>query len=122
MSWPISSETSADPSELSRSWSGVPAVNVGSGIRTDLTELATAARDAAGVTAPLEHVEITRPGDIDHACADLTVADALGLPRAQVTLRQAVAEFIAFAESEKPVDPAIWDDALKELEGVDQDG
>lgn len=101
-------------------WSGVPAVNVGSGERTDLTLLATTARDAAGVTAPLEHVEITRPGDIDHACADLTVADAMGLPRAQVSLRQAVGEFIEFAESESPVDPAIWDVALKELETVEQ--
>lgn len=101
-------------------WSSVPVVNVGSGARTSLTELGNAARVAGKVDAPLEYADISRPGDIDHACADLTVADELGLPRAEVSLAQSVAEFLAFADQEEPVDPGIWDDALDELEAVQQ--
>ena len=99
-------------------WSGVPAVNVGSGERLTLTELAEASFAAAGREPDLAYVDVTRPGDIDHACADLEVADRLGLPRATVSAREAVAEFMAFALSSDPVDSRIWDVALDEVKAV----
>lgn len=99
-------------------WAGVSAVNLGSGERTTLTELAEASFAAAGRESNLEYVAITRPGDIDHACADLALADRLGMPRAKASVREAVADFMEFALSSEPVDSSIWDVALQELESV----
>ena len=94
----------------------VPAVNVGSGERTTLLQLAQTCADTVGLDAPMVHVDVTRPGDIEHACADLTVADAVGLPRAAVTLAQSVGRFLDYAAGEDDVDPTIWDRALTELD------
>ncbi len=100
-------------------WPAAPVLNVGSGERATLLDLARSAITATGVDVDVEHVDVTRPGDIEHACADLTLADSVGLPRASWSLADSVAEFIRFAESEEPVDPGIWNRALGELSEVE---
>ena len=96
-------------------WASHPVLNVGSGVRTTLRELAETACRAAGRTPDLEFVPVTRPGDVDDACADLTRYRAAGLPEAAVSFPDAVAAFLAGARDEEPVDPGIWDRALDEL-------
>lgn len=107
----------ADPT----SWRGHPVLNVGSGERTTLRQLAETAAVAGGRGPELEFVPVTRPGDIDHACADLTVFRAAGLPAPVVPFPDAVAGFLRSAREEDPVDPAIWDRALEELAGDDEE-
>lgn len=96
-------------------WVDHPVLNVGSGVRTTLRELAETSCVAAGREPVLEFAPITRPGDIDDACADLTRYRAAGLPEGVVPFPAAVAAFLASARDEAPVDPGIWDRALDEL-------
>jgi len=95
-------------------------VNLGSGRRTSLRELAEVAIVAAGREGlePI-HVEVTRPGDIDHACADLATLAGTGAPMPTVGLSDSVREFLGYASSQSPVDPSRWDAALKELQQLD---
>lgn len=96
---------------------GEPAiVNVGTGVRMDLDELAETAR-AAGKGEPVEitHVEVHRAGDIDHACADMTHAWGLGMPRPRLTSQEAIADFISHSWELEAADPRLWDRALAEL-------
>jgi len=63
---------------------GVP-FNVGTGTQTSIAALASAVRDAVGVTVPITHVD-PRPSDIDHSAAETErAADQLGF-EAQVSL------------------------------------
>lgn len=92
-------------------------VNCGTGVRTSLLELARYAIDAAPVDVALEHVDVTRAGDIEHACADMSRCVALGLEKPRMNARDAVSDFIESGWNEPGVTSAIWDEALAELEG-----
>jgi len=90
-------------------------VNCGSGERTSLLELAGHAIAGAPVPGSIEHVEVHRAGDIEHACADLTRLRALGLPEPTVSVGDAVAGFIRDGWEAPGADSAVWDDALDAL-------
>ncbi|HET8930050.1 MAG TPA: NAD-dependent epimerase/dehydratase family protein [Acidimicrobiales bacterium] len=90
-------------------------INCGSGARTTLVELASYAIAGAPVGGSIEHVEVHRAGDIEHACADLTRLIEAGLPSARVTVADAVAAFIRDGWSEPGAASAAWDDALDDL-------
>ena len=90
--------------------------NVGTGVRMDLDELAETARAAGrGAAVEITHVEVHRAGDIDHACADMTHAWSLGMPRPRLTSQEAVADFISHSWDLEAADPRLWDRALEEL-------
>ena len=80
-----------------------------------LLELARYAIAGAPVEGTVEHVEVHRAGDIEHACADLTRFDALGLPRPEVSTADAVADFIRDGWDLPGAPAAAWDDALDVL-------
>ncbi|MGJ5590535.1 NAD-dependent epimerase/dehydratase family protein [Micrococcus lylae] len=91
-------------------------VNVGTGIRLTLDELAETARGASkGEEVAIEHVDVHRAGDIDHACADMTHAWGLGMPRPRLTPQEAIVDFIANSWDMEAADPRLWDKALSEL-------
>lgn len=90
-------------------------VNCGSGIRTSLVELASDAIAGAPVDGSIEHVEVHRAGDIEHACADLTRLVGAGLPTPRVTVADAVARFIRDGWNEPGAASTVWDDALDDL-------
>lgn len=91
-------------------------VNCGCGVRTTLKELAQYAIDAApGVDVPIEHIEVRRAGDIDHACADLRRLRSLGAPEPRWSTRDAIADFIKSSWDKKGAAPEAWDEALQEL-------
>ena len=90
--------------------------NVGTGVRMDLDELAETARAAGrGPEVEITHVEVHRAGDIDHACADMTHAWSLGMPRPRLTSQEAIADFISHSWDLEAADPRLWDRALEEL-------
>ena len=95
-------------------------VNLGSGRRTSLKELAEVTIAAANrVNLEPIHVDVMRPGDIDHACADLTKLARTGGPMPAVALSDSVGAFLKYAASQSPVDPHLWDAALEELHRSD---
>lgn len=96
---------------------GEPVIaNVGTGVRMDLDELAETARAAGrGPEVEITHVEVHRAGDIDHACADMTHAWSLGMPRPRLTSQEAIADFISHSWDLEAADPRLWDRALEEL-------
>lgn len=99
---------------------GDPVVNLGSGVRTTLNQLAAIAIAAAYEDSPEplpepEHVAIQRPGDIDHACADLTRAIAVGVPQPTIPLHESVRSFLESAAGTVAADPAMWERALAQL-------
>ncbi|MDO5699866.1 MAG: NAD-dependent epimerase/dehydratase family protein [Bowdeniella nasicola] len=99
---------------------GTPLVaNVGSGVRMTLRELAQYAIDAAPIEAVgVELVDVHRPGDIDHACADMVAAWDAGMPRPRLDGRAAVADFIQNSWLAQGADPELWEAALRELDQV----
>jgi dTDP-L-rhamnose 4-epimerase len=91
--------------------------NMGSGRRTSVLDLARLAADAAGEPGrEPELVEITRPGDVEHACADLRELTAARAPTPRVPLQSSVTSFLEDVFGQELVDPALWDRALDELE------
>ncbi len=92
-------------------------VNCGTGVRTSLLDLARYSIEAAPVDVALEHVDVTRAGDIEHACADISRALALGFEKPRMDAHDAVSDFISSGWNEPGVTSAIWDKALAELEG-----
>lgn len=90
-------------------------VNCGTGQRTSLLELASYAIAGSPTGGSYELVDVKRAGDIEHACADMSLAEHLGAPLARVSSADAVGDFIARSWEEQSADPAIWDDALTEL-------
>lgn len=97
---------------------GSPRVlNAGSGVRTTLVELASHAASGAPVpTHGITHLEVHRAGDIEHACADLTVLRSLGAPEPRWSTRDAVADFVARSWDQPGAPATAWDEALGELE------
>jgi dTDP-L-rhamnose 4-epimerase len=92
-------------------------MNVGSGRRSTLVELAHAMARAHGMPeADLSFLPIRRAGDIEHACADLEVLRSAGAPIPATGLDVAVGDFAAWAATQPAVSPKLWDAALEELE------
>ena len=56
-----------------------------------------------------------RAGDIEHACADLTLARTLGAPAPRWSTEDAVAHFIAWSWDKPGAASQAWDAALGEL-------
>lgn len=91
-------------------------LNCGTGVRTNLEQLAAYA--IAGTptrTGSVEHVAVHRAGDIEHACADLTLARTLGAPAPRWSTEDAVAHFIAWSWDKPGAASQAWDAALGEL-------
>lgn len=95
---------------------GIDVLNCGSGVRTTLLELANYAGAASPLGHPgVVHVDVTRAGDIDHACADLTRLRASGAPMPKWSTSDAVADFISKSWTAPGADSSLWDKALSEL-------
>lgn len=96
---------------------GQPLVlNSGTGVRTSLDQLAEAAiagSPRSGVA--IEHVDVQRSGDIEHACADLTLVQDLGAPAPRWSSHDAIADFIRASWDMPGATSAAWDQALDEL-------
>jgi dTDP-L-rhamnose 4-epimerase len=91
-------------------------LNCGSGVRTNLDQLAQYSIDAApGIDVGIVHVDVKRAGDIDHACADLRRLKSLGAPLPVWTTREAIADFITSSWNAEGAASATWDSALQEL-------
>ena len=91
-------------------------LNAGTGVRTTLVELAAYAVEGSpheGV--PIEHLDVHRAGDIDHACASLDRLRDLGAPEAEWTSRAAVVDFIRWSWDKPGAASQAWDLALDEL-------
>lgn len=92
-------------------------LNCGSGERITLDQLAQYSIDAVpgGSNAVIEHVEVKRAGDIDHALADMTLAQELGAPLATWKARESIADFIQKSWEVPGAKSEAWDTALEEL-------
>ncbi|MFW0155499.1 NAD-dependent epimerase/dehydratase family protein [Rothia sp. P6271] len=92
-------------------------INAGSGERITLDQLAQYSIDAVpgGSEAIIEHVDIKRAGDIDHALADMSYAYSLGAPQARWSAREAIADFIQKSWKAPGADSSAWETALEEL-------
>lgn len=91
-------------------------LNAGTGTRTTLLELAAyAAEGSPREDVPVEHLAVTRAGDIEHACADLTRLREVGAPGPVWSSRDAIVEFVRWGWDRPGADSAVWDDALEEL-------
>lgn len=97
---------------------GAPRIlNCGTGVRTDLNALARyAIAGSPRDDVEVEHVDVTRAGDIVDACADLGRVRACGAPVPEVSSRDAVAGFIQWSWDKPGADSQAWDAALGELE------
>lgn len=103
----------ANPPQL-----GSPRIlNAGSGVRTTLTELAQYCIDGAPVhrDSGISHVDVVRAGDIDHACADMSLSQSLGVPQPTWSTPDAVKDFIVAGWDKPGAKASAWDDALHEL-------
>lgn len=91
-------------------------LNAGTGTRTTLLELAAyAAEGSPREKVPVEHLAVTRAGDIEHACADLSRLREVGAPLPVWSSRDAIVEFVRWGWDRPGADSAVWDDALEEL-------
>ncbi|MCL2542000.1 MAG: NAD(P)-dependent oxidoreductase [Nocardioidaceae bacterium] len=91
-------------------------LNHGTGVRTTLLDLARATIRAAPAADPgIEHVAITRAGDIMHACSSLDRLRDAGGPLPRWSTYDAVTEFVAWAWERPVARAATWDQALGEL-------
>ena len=96
----------------------VRVLNCGSGVRTNLDQLAQYSIDAApGTDVGIVHVDVKRAGDIDHACADLRRLELLGAPLPRWTTQAAIADFITSSWNSAGAASERWDNALEELAG-----
>ncbi len=104
-------ENQPDPADSPR------VLNCGSGERITLDQLAQYSIDAVpgGSQSVIEHVEIKRAGDIDHALADMSRAEALGAPRATWSAKESIADFIQKSWTVPGAKSEAWDTALEEL-------
>jgi dTDP-L-rhamnose 4-epimerase len=92
-------------------------LNSGTGTRTTLRELAQHAIDASPHSVDIEHVDVHRAGDIDHACASLDRLRTLGAPQPRWASRDAVMDFIRWSWDRPGAAASAWDDALDEMSG-----
>ena len=96
---------------------GEPRVlNAGTGVRTTLLDLAAYAIEGSPhQDVPIEHLDVHRAGDIDHACASLDRVRELGAPMPEWTSREAVVDFIRWSWDKPGAASQAWDLALEEL-------
>jgi dTDP-L-rhamnose 4-epimerase len=95
----------------------VRTLNSGTGVRTSLLELARhAIAGSPRDNAPIEHLDVQRAGDIEHACADLTRLRRLGAPLPRWSTADAVGDFVRRSWDESGASSATWDEALEELD------
>lgn len=92
-------------------------LNCGSAERITLDQLAQYSIDAVpgGSDSKIEHVDVKRAGDIDHALADMSRAYNLGAPRARYTAQESIADFIQKSWAAPGAKSEAWDVALEEL-------
>jgi dTDP-L-rhamnose 4-epimerase len=91
-------------------------LNAGTGTRTTLLELAAyAAEGSPREDVPVEHLAVTRAGDIEHACADLTRLREAGAPEPAWTSHDAIVAFVRWGWDRPGADSQAWDQALEEL-------
>lgn len=91
-------------------------LNCGSGVRTNLDQLAQYSIDAApGTDVGIVHIAVKRAGDIDHACADLRRLESLGAPLPTWTTQAAIADFIVSSWDTDGAASVTWDNALQDL-------
>lgn len=91
-------------------------VNAGTGVRVTLLDLARWSIEGSPLdSAPIEHVDVHRAGDIDHACADMSRLAELGGPMPAVVPRDAVVDFIRWSWDRPGAASQAWDSALDEL-------
>jgi dTDP-L-rhamnose 4-epimerase len=92
-------------------------LNSGTGVRTTLLELARhAISGSPRDDAPIEHLDLQRAGDIEHACADLSRLRELGAPAARWSTADAVADFVRTSWEASGASSTTWDEALDELD------
>lgn len=91
--------------------------NLGSAERITLDQLAQYSIDAVpgGSQSVIEHVEVKRAGDINHALADMTYAYSMGAPKAKYSARESIADFIVKSWEAPGAKSEAWDTALSEL-------
>jgi dTDP-L-rhamnose 4-epimerase len=90
-------------------------LNSGTGTRTTLLELARFAIDASPHDVGIEHLDVTRAGDIDHACASIERLRSLEAPEPTWSPGDAVTEFIQWSWDRPGASSSAWDQALGEL-------
>lgn len=91
-------------------------LNSGTGVRTTLLDLAAyAVEGSPHDDVPIEHLDVHRAGDIDHACASLDRLREVGAPEAEWTSREAVVDFIRWSWDKPGAASQAWDLALDEL-------
>ncbi|MFV0406318.1 MAG: NAD-dependent epimerase/dehydratase family protein [Propioniciclava sp.] len=91
-------------------------LNSGTGIRTTLNELAQfAIQSSPAGPVDIQHVEVSRAGDIHHACADLALTQSLAAPVPLISPAKAVADFITWSWERPGAASQAWDHALEEL-------
>jgi len=95
---------------------GVMAVNVGSGIRTSVLEVAQAIVDHFGADVPIEVTGAFRLGDIRHNFADLSRLSSLTGFRPRWSFQSGLKQFLTWAERHPALDTG-FDRSLSELEG-----
>ncbi|WP_239478879.1 NAD(P)-dependent oxidoreductase [Rothia sp. ZJ1223] len=92
-------------------------LNLGSGERITLDQLAQYSIDAVpgGSKAVIEHVDVKRAGDINHALADMSYAYSLNAPKPRWSARESIADFIQKSWEAPGAKSEAWDTALEEL-------
>jgi dTDP-L-rhamnose 4-epimerase len=92
-------------------------LNCGTGTRTTLLDLARFAIEGSPhQDAGIQHLDVQRAGDIDHACASLDRLTELGAPLPSWTAREAVVDFVRWSWDKPGAQAQAWDSALAELE------
>ncbi|HXH77212.1 NAD(P)-dependent oxidoreductase [Nocardioides sp.] len=90
-------------------------LNSGTGTRTTLLELARLAVAASPHDVGVEHLAVSRAGDINHACASLDRLRTVGAPEPRWSPADAVTEFIQWSWDRPGASSSAWDQALGEL-------
>lgn len=94
----------------------VRTLNVGTGLRSTMNQIAGFALDGAPDGGhQVAHVQVHRAGDIAHACSDQGHSVAVGAPQPVVSTAEAVSAFIRWAWDKPKASSQVWDDALDEL-------
>jgi len=96
---------------------GEPRVlNCGTGVRITLDDVAEAAISGSPRSdVQVEHVDVQRAGDIEHASADLARLRQVGTPLPQWSGHEAIADFIRASWTAPGATSAAWETALDEL-------
>lgn len=92
-------------------------LNAGTGVRSTMNQIARFALSGAPDGGHgMEHVDVHRAGDIEHACSDQSHSRAIGAPQPVISTEQAVSSFIAWSWDRPGASSRLWDAALEELE------